>query len=94
VGVVSYVVVVRFCELELLAEGFGGASAQLIEDVVVAFLGALRADARFFQQVVRNEAAHHLVLRVKMNLNKLAEATAVIVASRLCVSKSFQYRIS
>lgn len=53
---------VRRQETELLSESIRGTRTQAVEDVVVAFLAALHADARLLEQVVRDEAATHLIL--------------------------------
>ena len=67
--------------------------AQLIEEVVVAFFLTLRDDSRFFQQIMRNESASNAELASEMNLDELAEATAVVIASRLRITKRFQQGI-
>lgn len=53
---------VRRAEVELLPDVFRRSGAQPVEDVVVPLLGALPADPRLLQQVVRHEAADHGVL--------------------------------
>lgn len=48
--------------MELLSDVLGGAGAQAVEDVVVPLFGALPADPRLLQQVVRHEAANDGIL--------------------------------
>ena len=47
---------VRGAQLELLAQIFGGARTQTVEDVVVAFLVALYTYPGLLQQIVRDVA--------------------------------------
>ena len=49
-------------QLELLLQLVGRATAEAVEDVVVAFLRALADDARLLEQVVGDETADDLVL--------------------------------
>lgn len=58
----SYPERVRGAEVELLPDVLGGSGTQSVEDVVVSLLGALSADPRLLQQVVRHEAAHDGIL--------------------------------
>lgn len=48
--------------MELLPDVLGGPGTESVEDVVVPLLGALPADPRLLQQVVRHEAAHDRIL--------------------------------
>ena len=54
---------VRRGQFQFLPEVLGGAGTQTVEDVVVALILALGADTRLLQQVVRDEASAHKVLK-------------------------------
>ena len=91
---VEVVEVVGAEELQLLAQLVGRAGTQLIEEVVVALLLALRDDAGLFEQVVRDEAAGHRQTLTEVDLDELAEARAVVVPRRFGVAERLQQRIS
>lgn len=56
--------------MELLPDVLGGSGTQSVEDVVVSLLGALSADPRLLQQVVRHEAANDDILTARKQKNK------------------------
>ena len=80
-------------ELQLGAKLVGRARAQAIEDVIVALVGTLHADARLLEQVVRHEAAGHSVRVAEVQLGEFAEAARVVVARRLGVAERLEQRI-
>lgn len=82
-------VIIRFGDLQGLAQPLGGAGTEQVEHVVVPLLGRLHADPGLLQQVVGDEAAHHLVLGAEVDLHELAEARAVVVAGRLGIAECF-----
>ena len=47
----------------------------------------------FFEQVGLHAGAHNVMSAVKVDLNKLAESTAVVVARGLCVAERLHDRI-
>lgn len=86
-------VIIRFGDLQGVAQSLGGASTEQVEHVVVPLLGRLHADPGLLQEVVGDEAAHHLVLGAEVDLHELAEARAVVVTGSLGVAKRFQHRV-
>ena len=77
-------------EHQIVAQFIWRTSTQSIENVVVAFLLALRANTRLFEKIVGNEATGHFVLLAEVQLDKLAKATAVVVARSLGIAERFE----
>lgn len=74
-------------QLQLLQVGAAVARrAQLVKDVVVALARRLEHDARLLQQVGAHAGALDVVPLVEVDLDELAEATAVVVSRCFCVA--------
>jgi len=88
-GLVHVAEVLRVLEgVALLHVGVDlSARQQLVEDVVVALLGRLEADAALLQQVVDDGTAHDGAVTVELDLRPLTKAGGVVVAGGLGVTK-------
>ena len=62
------------------------AGDELIEHVVVAFVGGLERDSGHFEEVVLYDAAVDCELFVEAHLNEFAESTRIVVANRFRVA--------
>ena len=60
---VAYLECIRRPQLQLQSQRVGRAGAHAVEDVVVALLATLHADARLLEQIMRDVAATHQVLQ-------------------------------
>jgi hypothetical protein len=58
----------RRCQLQLLSKLIGRARTQLVEDVIVALVGALADHASALEQVVGDVAAGHLLKDIDIEI--------------------------
>lgn len=82
--------IIGIAQQQVVSQFIRRARTHPIEDVVVAFLFTLDADAGLFEQIVRDESTCHSIVLVEMQLDKLAKPTAVVVSCGFGVSKCFQ----
>lgn len=68
-------------------------AAYLIKDVVVSLADALRYDSRLFQQEIHDLGANNLAVVIELDLDELAEATRVVIAQRLGITKGLEKRV-
>jgi hypothetical protein len=64
----------RRCQLQLLSKLIGRSRAQLVEDVIVALVGALADHASALEQVVGDVAAGHLLKQMKVKITKSSDS--------------------
>ena len=92
-GLVGVVVVRGGLQTKLLALIFGGAVAELVEDVEVSLRVVDADDATALEEVRPDRRAADPVLLIELNLHEFAEPRRVVVAHRLGVAESFQQRV-
>lgn len=89
----AYAIVIRLAQVQLVPQLLWSAGEQHVEHMIVALLGALRADATLLQQVVRDIATDHLTLGIVVHLNEFTKTRRVVVACSLGIAKGFQHGI-
>eukprot|EP00732_Lithocolla_globosa_P001191 Lithocolla_globosa_v1_NODE_554_length_3759_cov_40.501080.p2 type:complete len:159 gc:universal NODE_554_length_3759_cov_40.501080:1384-908(-) len=83
-------VVFGLFELEICALPRPQPHGQKVIHVVRAFIFVDFDNARFFQEVVGDGGTHEFSINVKVHLREFSKTRRVVIASCLCVSKSFQ----
>ncbi len=79
--------------MQFLCQAFGGPGAELVKNVVVSLVQTLASHTCPFEEIMRDVSAYDLASAVKVDLDKLAEARAVIVSRGLGVAERLKDRV-
>jgi hypothetical protein len=64
---------------------------QLVENMIISFVGSLKYDSRLLQQVSSHRRPTNMKLFVKLKLYKLSKPGTVIVSRRFRVTYGLEY---